>query len=445
MAMKINNTYIVEKMEDIPIKDMRPGRQVMLIEQVQDKESQAMVDRTTNMCLERITMGRIYSFAAAFDTPIIQLDNEKYDNLINDMGEEAADELTEEEQALLATELCIEDVFYETDNQQISMMEINGKLIHLQVNSEYKYDRKKHGYRREDNAKKSQKCSKLYSRIFDWSINYDALNGSYRDQHVFTQYFSVPLENRELAMAFVIEHDIRPEYRYWNTNRHIYLINREGDVVKIESPFEYIYDIIKATRLSKRFEEAFNKFEEVLFAEKYDIRHFIKDKGKGLYRVKKVFIEEHEIYKHLDMFYSPFFVDGDVTVYPDSVRGYNRSPKLMVNGEEVGWNAEKKYPDHYRVGEALLEFTRQYGTGVNPATGEIINNDNLKLIYGDDEGLIISSTGGYDKNLEILWIKKLGHFVRGKHEEDEQDIKELRERYKLVKLMSDAPQINRAV
>ena len=117
MPVKINNTYLIEKIDDIPINDMKIGRQLMLIEPLQDSESQMIIDKVTNMTLEKIDMDILYNFIAISNKPMIRIDNDKFGNKLDELGEDVVDNMSTEEYSQLAVESYTDRIAYYINNK----------------------------------------------------------------------------------------------------------------------------------------------------------------------------------------------------------------------------------------------------------------------------------------------------------------------------------------
>lgn len=200
------------------------------------------------------------------------------------------------------------------------------------------------------------------------------------------------------------------------------------------------------------------KFKDIIFATKYELRDYLRDENKetnikrAVDILKSININEHDLYTYYAPKYEikgfkAYSHHGDIYfTFNDEYIEFNSGPAPVFEDRHYGFTMNgieeyvAKLPEclkskvnqtNYQIAYAMVEFQNKQ-EGINPVTGDLYIKgtiDNSKIDYKDDQGIIV------DARYDTFYVKKKGFYLVARNE---QQINQIKERKKVMETLKNA-------
>ena len=260
----------------------------------------------------------------------------------------------------------------------------------------------------------------------------------------YTQSISIPLTNT-MNIIFSIQYYFR-KFPYnlinWEISYNEVLLTNEKKCYTIDKTFNRsYYQLIKVNKLIDA--NLINEFSKLIDLSYYDIKMHLMDKNIKTYNN---IIEEFKNNTNIPIkqIYQPVYQNNNIKFY------WTKFDELLIlqNNKIIKYNNNLK--KDYQIANSIKRFKNDMvfmsdknnkiiktpTPIINPFNGNIIYDDKYKIIYEDDDAMIIelfNQNTKYKRNL--IYIKKIfNYFVKLNSyvDIDRYDIQKIKNRYELL-------------
>lgn len=300
-------------------------------------------------------------------------------------------------------------------------------------------------------------------------IIHKSIFGQFGDQEHYINKFSIDdmhfcffnwkIDNNN-SLVFAARNILQPKKRSWQMDKYCYLMTKEGDFYYLNHDFNILFSHIKQLVKEKftfsSVTDRLNELEEVLSVMKNSTPTDYDNIQKRSWETYRIF-EKHFSYNEIVELYSPIYENYALNfkVYPDTfdriARGakfvyedrsiFHRNFKILDSGfENLDAENKAKIQKEMRVGQVVFNAFNKGYRYFDPDKGEQI--DDGKVVenwyeYKDYGGIINNKNKSW--NDPQYYIRINGYYVPYEKDFDgEEVIEELIQRKKLVDKLDEA-------
>lgn len=418
MYIKQNDVIIINRLEELPLEELKIGKQIITFEDVH-----IIGDKTiTNLLVEK--QSNIYLF---------------------------------EKNANITGTSYHRNSYLESTNYDSLYLEFNGKL-HL-ISNEKSCDISNQTIDFENEDEDNVLLAKLYNLVY--IKEKIKMPSSFRfNENKYCQFMAFDL-NENSAIVFITVYNINFECKKLSSYQTVTIVNKDKTVHSLED-FNYhqIKTMLKESGLfyDFYFDSFLDKIDE---ASKFNVYDYLNEKVAGKndgfenFRQQLLLFYSYE----LESLFSPIFIneEQEFYIYPSSLRNNEIGHFCYLGKNENGFynekvdvnNIDNDLKEDIRIAKAIRQFDFNEKNGLSPYDGKIYkdgiesSNDNYKILYRDHDSIIYlnkDTSGVYLPNREYF-LKIKNHYIRlfsGKgNSKDQEKIDEINERMKVMEQLTE--------
>lgn len=399
MYSKLDNTYFVKNLSELPVKELQLGNVIITEEQ---NDSDKYVDfYDPNDCKKPITSLKILSNIIHKQLYVFTSRNYYIFDKTNKSK---------------SNTLIDNKVSYSYKENKEIYIELENKLYKLGVSSNlsiFNINNVTHPY----NTKPIREMYTILSRNNLEIIYSLKFNKIYKNENnEVIHFFAIPLLNGFLV--FYIYAKIDPNKYLWQTYKSIFIMLNDGTILTSRDEdinFNEIFNIAK--QYNNKYQEYFEEFKQNLKTiESNIINEYIVKKNYHIFNdIKKLF--DNKIFIHdIEKMCLPIYSSDDIDVYLESYYElsndiiyslylYNRNKNKMILQYDI--NTNKDLCEIYLISGAIANFKLNKKLKFdlcegefNPYNGELkVDGKILEPLYKDEKGIV------YDVGVRFLLYK----------------------------------------
>lgn len=439
MYLKQDNIIVANKIEDIPIDDIKVGNQIMIFNK-KKRENWYELEEENN------------SYSAVENNVVSKVkDNLYLFNSSTSFSDPYQDD-ENENVAELVIENNIYNLYLRIDNA-LHFIDSNERFYDLSANQvifnkeDIEYDGDETSFKIYESIFKEQKELKLVS--FKLETN----------ENKYCQIVSFRL-TAETFIVFEIAYQHNIKYKQFNAYRTVGIYTKDGKYYDLGgSNFDNIKLLLQKSKLFPSF--VFETLNNIELTAEYNVKHYLDDIKKGNRKRYEEFVYSSLFIPSWEMrsLFKPIWINEELDLYFYLSSFNSFSSKLICYKGNIEENSEaeeidleellkdSEFRDDFRIAKEIKRFYYDSNeNGVSPHDGLYYKNgeiyksttDNYK-VYEDFNALIYLTKSHYVEWNKVVYLKIKNHWVMfdSNLETDNSTLNEAYERIKVVHELSE--------